>query len=384
MNQSWMVNTKLNNGWSYNIWADVRLTRMTAYVLGACVMASNVALGSDSVDQKIEQQTKKASKWQTDSMLMPLNVGLNLNGKYVGQVDAKVDPRSSNGVVEKERFTAMLKPLLGRKLFNDLIESLVGKTDFVTFDAAQELGLNVEFDSLSLSLNVTTSASDLETQNFALKSRSTSPNPDLYMAPSTITAGVNIAASQVLVQQGGERQMQDAQVALNGLINVGGFGGLTVEGGARYSGGNDDPWERTNIIASKDFFDSAVRLSAGEITPRTRAFQGAQRMLGLGLHRSYSAIRPFQIVRPTGRSRFSIDEESKIDIYVNDILVETIDLPKGSYSLSDFPITSESNDNGLLSARYKRSSLGWCNFASQRNGSTSWSTNDLRNRLRIV
>ncbi len=323
-------------------------TVLIAITLCFCVELTSAADLDQTADadskQANEAEGASASKWETSVMLMPLNLGLNMNGKYVGQVDAKVDPRSSEGMVKKDRLIVMLKPLIGRSLLNDLTKHLANTPEYVSFDATQSVGVAIEFDSLSLSLNVTTDAGDLMTQSYALKSRRNEPNPDLYIEPSNFTVGVNIAATQVFVKQGGEVLAQDPQVALNGLLNFGGFGGVTVEGGARYSGNQEDPWERTTVLASKDFFSSALRLSAGEVTPRTRAFQGSQRMLGVGLHRSYSSIRPFEIVRPTGRSKFNLEEESKIDVYVNEILVDTIDLPKGAYSLTDFPITSKSND----------------------------------------
>ncbi len=305
------------------------------------VIAKSDAIASSD---RSKSESSKESTRSAQANLMPLSLGVVVNGKYAGQVNAKIDPRKNTGVVEQERFKQILKPLLGKKSFDILKRGLAGLDEFVDFDRIENGGLQAKFDPLSLSIEVSLKASDLVTQSYALKSRSASPNPDLYQQASNFTAGLNIAASQVLDRRGDEQISNSPQVALNGLINLGGFGGVTVEGGARYNGNDDEPWDRTAVFASKDFFNSALRLSAGEITPRARAFQGSQRILGLGLHRAYSNIRPFQIVRPTGRSRFSLDEDSRVEVYVNEVLVDTVELNQGSYSLSDFPITSRSND----------------------------------------
>ncbi len=332
---------------------DFGVSRVRLIAFAACVfVAAESSEGADQDPQSarsatsqspqgVSVETDKRAEWQ---MLMPLTIGLTLNAKYVGQIDVKIDPKTNDGVFDQTRFLNMMKPLLGRATHTKMRSAFEDKQTYIPFSTLNDVGLSIEFDQLSLSLAVTSGADSLSTQDLALKRRSTEPNPSLYQSPSVFTAGVNVTASQRFEHRDTAGETQRPQWVLNGLVNVGGFEGVTIEGGARHSGRRDGKWERSNIIASKDFFDSALRLTAGEITPRTQSFQGAQRVLGVGLYRSYSNIRPFQIVRPTGRRQFNLEEESKVDVYVNEILVETIELEKGSYSLSDFPITSRAND----------------------------------------
>lgn len=275
---------------------------------------------------------------------IPLDIAVSMNGKYAGQIDAKIDPATGNGQVKTDRFLGMMKPILGKGAYEQLSDALSESDNFADFGAITRGGLIAEFDNLSLTLVITSSGSDLGSKKLSFRTSSSAPNPELYPAASNFTAGLNINASQVRESRDGLSQNPDTQVTLNSLVNIGGFEGLTIEGGARYSSRNSDPWQRTPIIASKDYYDSALRVTAGEISPRLQGFQGSRRMLGVGLFRSYSAIRPFQTVRPTGRSEFSLDEESTVEVYVNNILQETIDLQTGSYSLADFPIGSEAND----------------------------------------
>ena len=275
---------------------------------------------------------------------IPLEIGVSLNGKYVGQINSKIDPRSNTGLVDRGRLPSMLKPLLDKQAFDRLKTLFTGTEEYVPIDAIEEAGLSADFDNLSLTLVVTTSGTDMGAKSFSFQSKRNAPNPDFYPEAANFTTGINMTASQVLETRDGEQDRQDPQIALNGLMNFGGFGGVTLEGGGRYSKQNKDEWQRTPIVASKDFYGSALRIQAGEITPKIKGFQGSNRMLGLGIFRSYSSIRPFQTVRPTGRSEFAIDEDATIDVYVNDELVETLDLPTGSYSLNDFPITSHAND----------------------------------------
>ena len=290
-----------------------------------------------------EVESPKAEVAPTNSYF-PLDIGVSLNGKYVGQINSKIDPRSNAGLVQSERLLSMLKPLLGKQAFDRLENAFIEAKEFVSFEIISAAGLVAEFDNLSLTLVITTAGDDVGTKSFSFYSKRNAPNPDMYPEAANFTAGINMTASQVLETRDGVQERQDPQITLNGLMNFGGFGGITVEGGGRYSKQNKDEWRRTPIIASKDFYGSALRLQAGEITPKIKGFQGSRRMLGLGLFRSYSAIRPFQTVRPTGRSEFSLDEESTIEVYVNEELVETLDLSTGAYSLNDFPITSRAND----------------------------------------
>lgn len=280
------------------------------------------------------------------SPLTPLQVPLLLNGKYLGDITAEVD-LEGRGRIDWPRLQALLKPVLDGAVADALAARAAGR-ERVDFERLNGDGFRIAFDPATLEMRAEVGAADLATAEVALRGSRATPDPALYDAPEPFAAGVNVGLSQRYAHDDPDDGFQPLRASFDGLVNFGGFGGVTLTGTAFYDGSADDRWSRGEIQLTKDVFDRAVRLRAGEFRPSVRAFQGSSRFLGVSAERAFSAIRPFQNVRPSGRSDFVLERESVVEVEVNGVRVETLRLTPGRYSMSDFPFASGPNEVRLV------------------------------------
>lgn len=278
--------------------------------------------------------------------LTPLDVPLTLNDRFLGTISVAVDAKG-DGEVDTRRLIELLEPLLSKTILAGLEDRVAGQAR-VWFSALVGDDFTLFFDPFQLQLAANVPVDGTNATSVRVVERDIIPRPTDFDPPSNFSAGVNISATQRYVHSAGSG-FEPLSIDMDALLNIGGFEGVTVTGGMRYDGRNEGQrWERREIRATRDFFASAIRATAGEFTPSSVAFQGSSRILGIGVERAYSTIRPFQNVRPIGRRDFVIDRESSVDVYVNDIRVRTIRLPAGRYDIGDFPFASGPNNVRLV------------------------------------
>jgi len=266
---------------------------------------------------------------------------MTLNGKFLGTISVSVDPKG-DGEIDARRLLQLLDSVVTAKV-KAMIEARIAGRTTIPFSAFEGADLAIAFDSLSLSVVATLPTDATNATSVRVVERDAVPDPARFDQPANFSAGANISASQRFIHDRGGG-FQPLRVDIDGIMNIGGFDGITVTGGMSYDG--NDPgheWQRREIRATHDFYDSAIRVTAGEFTPGTAAFQGSGRILGIGVERAFSTIRPFQNVRPIGRQNFVLDRESTVEVYVNDVRVQTIRLAAGRYDIGDFPFAAGSN-----------------------------------------
>lgn len=280
------------------------------------------------------------------SVLTPLDVPLILNEKFLGTISVAVDAQGK-GDIDARRLLQLLEPVVSPDV-RAMIEGRIAGRSRVSFDALLGDGLVIAFDTLSLSVITSLPIDGTTSTPVRVVAREAIPDPQTFDQPADFSAGLNVSATQRYIHDHG-LGFQPISVDLDAMMNIGGFGGVTLTGGMRYDGNNrGQEWERREIRATRDYYGSAIRATAGEFTPGSASFQGSGRILGLGVERAFSTIRPFQNVRPIGRQDFVLDRESSVDIYVNDVRIETIRLAAGRYDIGDFPFATGSNNVRLV------------------------------------
>src|SRR6478672_2457525 len=280
---------------------------------------------------------------RANPILTPIQGPLILEGQYLGDLSGAVDGQG-DGVVDATRLLDLLTPLLSPALLAQLEASTAGQ-DQVSMEDLRSEEFSISFDPLALSFNAF-----LDPSGRARRAVSFSPmetiNPAAFDQPANFSAGANVALAQRFAHD--IDRFAPMQAALSGFATWGGFGGVTLTLGADYDGSSEEKWHRREARLSKDFFASAIRLTAGEFSPPIESFQGSRRFLGVSVARAYSTIRPFQNIRPSGRREFTLDRESVVEVEVNGLVVDTLRLGPGPYSLSDFPYAQGPNTVRLI------------------------------------
>ena len=277
-------------------------------------------------------------------VLTPIQGPLTLDGLYLGDVSGEVDMQGE-GVID----ALALMDLLGSKVspgVRDRLNSVIASQRRVNMADLRGEGFSLAFDPLSLTF-VAELAVDARARRDVSFARNEVIDPRSFDQPAQFSTGANVSLAQVYSHDQGRFSPLAGGVDM--FANWGGFDGVTLTAGIDYDGSSrDQRWRRREIRLSKDLFQSAVRLTAGEFAPPVESFQGSQRFLGLSAARAYSTIRPFQNVRPSGRRQFILDRPALVVVEVNGVVVERIRLEAGPYSLSDFPFGQGANTVRLL------------------------------------
>jgi len=95
---------------------------------------------------------------------------------------------------------------------------------------------------------------------------------------------------------------------------------------------------------TRDFPESGLRLSAGDLFTSSAGFTGSEDILGVSLFKNVDVFDPFQTSRPIGRQSFVLGRPSDVDIYVNGALIRQSRLQAGTYNLTNFPMVEGAND----------------------------------------
>lgn len=131
-------------------------------------------------------------------------------------------------------------------------------------------------------------------------------------------------------------------------FNFGGTDGVFLDAEAFYESESSSTFRRGDIRLSMDDPVNAIRYSVGDILYLTQGFQGAPRIGGIGAQRLYEELDPLRIIRPQGRTNFTLDRSATVEVIVNGIPFRTIRFDPGTYSINDIPYAEGGNNVELL------------------------------------
>ena len=278
-------------------------------------------------------------------VLTSIDVPLTLNGRFLGMTSAEVD-MAGNGMVDGTRFLALIGPVVTPATLAALRQAAAGR-DRLPFTDLNVGGFKLEFASATLELKATAGGDSLVATAMQLTGNRVPPDPTAFPEPAHFSAGANISLAERYVHDG--EGATPLKAAIDGIVHWGGFDGVTLVTGADYDESRESGgWRHRETRLIKDFFGPAIRATLGEFTPIADGFQGSGRIVGFGVERAYSSVRPFQNIRPTGRQEFTLDRASTVDVVINGLTTQTLRLAPGRYSVSDFPFATGANQVQLV------------------------------------
>ena len=131
-------------------------------------------------------------------------------------------------------------------------------------------------------------------------------------------------------------------------INIGGTDGVFLDVEAFYDSEGQRNFRRGDIRLSKDDPANAIRYTLGDVLYLPQGFQGAPRIGGIGAQRLYEELDPLRIIRPQGRTNFTLDRPATVEVIVNGIPFRTIRFDAGTFSINDIPFAEGGNNVELL------------------------------------
>lgn len=270
---------------------------------------------------------------------IPIDVAVALNGRTLGSMPLDVD-QAGGADVDVQQLERLLEPILDPAAMAALKARAANRSKVDLADLSNDR-ITLTFDPLALQLDITAAADAIGLTRIGMIQRDPIPDPKTFDQPRHFSIGTNLSIGQRYQHgAGGPRPLRGT---FDTIANIGGFGGYTLTLGGDYDGADTQAFRRREIRLTHDAYGSALRYTAGEFTPNTFGFQGNGRILGIALERNYSTIRPFQNVRPGGRQLFTLQRESSVDVFVNDIRLQTLRLKAGRYDIADFPLAAGPN-----------------------------------------
>ncbi len=169
-----------------------------------------------------------------------------------------------------------------------------------------------------------------------------------YQQPAAFSAFLTVRGAINYVERGPEPGLGSPILLLDGATR---FQGIVLESQAIYQPGTaGSTLQRQGSRIVYDDRKRLIRWTAGDLRSVVRSFQSAPDIAGISLLRSYSALQPQTITRPSGRQGFRLERPSTVEIWVNGQLVRRTRLNAGVYDLRDFPYT-QGTDQARITIR---------------------------------
>jgi outer membrane usher protein len=203
-------------------------------------------------------------------------------------------------------------------------------------------GIGLRFDPQRLTLEFLVPSEMRATRNLQVSALDRARVGEFFQ-PENFSAYLNIRGALDYVSDGPATGFQEPTFFLDGAARL---GDVVLESeGFWQPGANSSPdFQRQGTRLVYDDIDDLFRLTAGDLQPVARGFQVTPNMAGLSLGRSYSELRPQQIIRPRGNRNFLLERPATVEVFVNGALARRTRLNPGNYDLNDFPYTQGAND----------------------------------------
>lgn len=315
------------------LWENLRrIVCLIALIVAVCEhvnAATNSQLFEEVFGQQPVQQDQRISVPLIVESIRQDNIDILINGQYeVVKIDTLTFSKRIGHLIQHE----VLKE----------ITDLSSRADVINTNHLHDLGIDLYFDSQELELHVTIAPEARITTRRTLLTR-TPPYPISQALPvSPVSAYLNMRTGIDYYHQTNDIQKgrQPAIASFEHALRVEDW---VLEADTRYLENNMTQWQRGNIRVVHDDTERMWRYAFGDLTYPTAGLQQFQPMAGFTLARNFS-LQPYRVTTPTGNADLFLNNESTVEVLVNNNVIRALRLPAGSHNIQDFPSTSGIND----------------------------------------
>jgi outer membrane usher protein len=238
---------------------------------------------------------------------------------------------------------------LGKILRPDVLSALeknLPNTYYITLAQIEAAGLSCKYGAESLEITVAPKVEQRPRGEITGSMRSQGV-PDEDLAKRAMVSGfVNMHFGANYVRNGSNDD--------NGLIE---FPAAVLEGAfrlwdfvleAEVDAAVDGSIIRRGTRAIYDLPDSAIRITAGDITSSVGSANVLPALMGMRVEKSFQKLQPTRNIRPTGRRSFRVERPSDVEVLLNNRPVRRLKLGPGEYDLDSLPLTAGNNDIRLI------------------------------------
>ncbi|MBC8123563.1 MAG: fimbrial biogenesis outer membrane usher protein [Gemmatimonadaceae bacterium] len=275
----------------------------------------------------------------------PVPAQLSIDGK--NQDEILVVPASEEEAV---RLQATVLVQLAKLVQPETLERLRAAVDAegnLTMKALRQNGLDALFDTRRLEVQIRIPPALRQPGRFDARAANLPREMGEALPPADLSGFVNLRAAQDFVwtgTSGTSTGRQPLRLGIDGALN---WKGWVFEGNAQFAEGPTPTWTRGELRLVHDMPERAQRLVAGDFTLPTVGFGGSLPVFGAGIARNFS-LQPYLTSRPGGRFEFFLERPSRIEIYVNGTLSQTLQLPAGQQDVRNLPLFGGLNNLQLV------------------------------------
>lgn len=218
--------------------------------------------------------------------------------------------------------------------------AVAGKT---TVEAADFMpaGLTITYNPQTLELNVDIPSQLRAAQGVSVAALNRARFGD-FVQPAGFSAYLNVRGNIDYIHAGAVTGLGDPVFLLDSAARL---DQVVFENQAVWTPGSPvSEFQRQGTRFVFDDTQNVMRWTLGDLQTQSRGYQSAPTMLGVSVLRSYSALQPQRIARPSGERSFNLTRPSTVEIYINGQMLRRLQLQPGNYNLSDFPFTQGAND----------------------------------------
>jgi outer membrane usher protein len=275
---------------------------------------------------------------------VPIAVPVYLDKRPMGMAQMLVMPDPQQSYVQAAPLLALLK----NRIPDAHLKSLEGAAahGFLKLADGARGGVALRFDDTLVALVVSVPSHSRKERSLRVGGPADMSHT-LITPPAPVSAYMNFFGAEDYVDRGVPAQdagRQPFRLSTDGAVNVKGW---VLENDGDFIEGAPHPWQRGDTRLVHDLPDQLVRTALGDLSYPVEGFQSFQPIFGLTVARDFD-LQPYRVSAPTGQTSFFLNSPSRVDIYVNDRKVQSLQLNAGPFSISDFPVVNGSNDVKLV------------------------------------
>ena len=301
-----------------------------------------------------------ASRVNPTGRVISIPVPVKEGDTTLGEIVIRIDPDDSVHI-PTAALVEILRPIVSKDVAASL-ENIKSGKNALTIADLRALGFNASFNPNLLELTVTTGINQRPTGDISIRRTDRIASFANAARPAVVSGYINVVTGADYVWQSEDNREGfgalrfDADSALR-------FGDIVLENEFSYE--SEDPSNACPMVARcfgphepgfkrrgsrfvYDIPESLIRVTAGDSHTLATGFQNGPDVAGITIEQSPRKLAPGENIRPTGRSSFSLERPSEVEVVINGAVTQRLRLRAGNYNLTDLPLQTGANDVQLV------------------------------------
>ena len=270
-----------------------------------------------------------------------------VDGDTRQKVKAVLSPGDGQEVLlEGKAVIALLKNVLRADLLSGL-ERRIDSQGWLRRADLDAAGVATAFNRRKFEFSIETAPGLRETKVRYLNRPLTDPFSVDAIRPAAVSGFLNFnvkGTADAYSTASSARDQTQAALATDGALNV---RGVVLEGSAYGQTGVARPLQRGDLRLVYDLPRRALRFTAGDLSYPVFGYQTMVNLGGIGLTKDFS-LQPYVPTYRTSEFEFYLDRPSEVKMWVNNSLVNTLQLPAGAHDIRGLLPAVGQNDINLV------------------------------------